>query len=126
MLYAILIYGADGVFDRLSEKQQEAILAKHGKLQETMKKRNALGAVARLMESNTAVSLRPHGGSVVVTDGPFAESKEHLLGFYLIECATMDEAIEAARLLPMDTASYEIRPVHWSNQQASDGPDPHA
>ena len=121
MIYAILIFGAEGVFDRLPEDEQKAILASHGELQQVMGDKNALGAFARLMPSSSAVSLRQGNAPVLVTDGPFIESKEQLLGFYLIECETMEEAIEAARILPADGASYEIRPVSYTNQTFPDG-----
>ena len=121
MIYAILIYGAEGVFDRLPEDEQKAILAKHGDLQKVMGERGKLGAVAKLMKSETAMSLRQSTAPVIATDGPFAESKEQLLGLYIVDCDTMEEAIEAARILPADAASYEIRPVEWSNWPGDDG-----
>jgi hypothetical protein len=115
VIYAILIFGAEGVFDRLPEDEQKAILAKHGELQQAMGAKGKLGPVVKLMKSEAAVSLRQASGPVIATDGPFAESKEQLLGLYLIECDTMEEAIEATKILPADAASYEIRPVEWNN-----------
>lgn len=119
MLYAILIYTAEGIYDRLPEEAQAAAMDKHRLMQETMSKRNALGAVAKLMNTSAAVSLRNHNGAALVTDGPFAESKEQLLGLYMIECASMDEAIEATKILPIEISSYEIRPVEWANEAAA-------
>ena len=121
MIYAILIYGVDGVFERLPEEEQQALLAKHGELQKVMGERGGLGAIAKLMKPQTAMSLRQSSGPVIATDGPFAETKEQLLGLYLIRCDTMEEAIEAAKILPAEIASYEIRPVEWSNWPEGDG-----
>jgi hypothetical protein len=120
VIYAILIFGAEGVFDRLPEDEQEEVLEKHRQLQRVMGEKNALGAVAKLMKPEAAVSMRQSNGPVIVTDGPFAESKEQLLGLYLVDCATMEEAIDAAKMLPIETASYEIRPVEWSNWTPGD------
>jgi hypothetical protein len=65
-----------------------------------------------LNESSTATTLRiGAGGEQVVTDGPFAETKEQLGGFYLLDCKDLDEAIEWAKQLPMDQGAVEIRPV---------------
>jgi hypothetical protein len=65
-----------------------------------------------LTESSTATTLRiTDSGERVVTDGPFAETKEQLGGFYLLDCKNLDEAIEWARRLPMTQGAVEIRPV---------------
>jgi hypothetical protein len=75
-----------------------------------------LGPVARLMPTTAATTLRA-GAEPLVIDGPFAETKEQLLGFYVIDCATLEEAIEATRLLlaPRMAAglmsALEIRPI---------------
>lgn len=119
MLYTILIYASEGVFDQLPPDEQQAVLARHGAMQDKLEKDGRLGPFAKLMETASAVTLRGAGGTdddaVIVTDGPFAETKEQLLGFYLIECDTMDEAIEATKMLPQNTATYEIRPASWTH-----------
>lgn len=115
MLYSILIYGVEGVFDRLPENEQSEMLAKHQAVQDDLTSRGILGPVAKLMETASAVSVRAQGSSILVTDGPFAETKEQLLGIYMIECATIDEAIEAVKALPQGISAYEIRPVAWAN-----------
>jgi hypothetical protein len=113
MLYSVLIYGVEGVFDRLPAAEQEAILQKHRDLQANLKREGRMGPVAQLMATSAAVSIRQDGQSVVVMDGPFAETKEQLLGFYLIECDSIEAAIDAAKRLPLDTMSLEVRPVAW-------------
>jgi hypothetical protein len=88
-------------------------------MQEAMAERNMLGPFAKLMGTTSAVTVRGRPGSqddaVLVTDGPFAETKEQLLGFYMIECETIDEAIEAAKMLPKNIGTYEIRPAGWTH-----------
>ncbi len=113
MLYSILIFGDDGAFDRLSEEEQDAVMSKHYALQDRLADGAQNGPAAKLHATATAVTLREQGGVPVVTDGPFVETKEHLLGFYTIECGTIEEAIEAAKLLPLDVASVEVRPISW-------------
>lgn len=116
MLYTILIYGVEGVYDQMPPEEQEAVLDKHRALQKTLTAEGVLGPVAKLMETSAAVTIRSKGNSLVVTDGPFAETKEQLLGFYMVECETIEQAIEAAKALPQGLAAYEIRPVAWSDR----------
>lgn len=120
MLYTMLIYGEEGVFERLPEKRQEEILATHQAIQEEVSASGHLGPVVRLMPTASAVTLRDGADSTLVLDGPYAETKEHLLGIYLFECASIEEAIAIARKFPTDAATYEIRPVAWSNQNTDE------
>tara|TARA_R110002094_G_scaffold63640_4_gene73927 strand:+ start:220 stop:687 length:468 start_codon:yes stop_codon:yes gene_type:complete len=113
MLYSILIFGEEGTFDQLSEDEQAAVMSKHYALQGRLAEEKQNGPAAKLHATATAVTLREQGGVPVVTDGPFVETKEHLLGFYTMECNTIEEAIEAAKLLPLDIASVEVRPISW-------------
>lgn len=114
MLYSILIYAVEGVFDRLSPEEQEAQLQKHRDLQATLSNRDALGPVVRLMDTTSAVTIRKKGKAIHVFDGPFAETKEQFLGFYIMEAETLEDAIEAAKSLPQDIAAYEIRPILYA------------
>jgi len=113
MLYSVLIYGVDGVFDRLPPDEQEALMDKHRALQQLHRDKGTLGPVAKLMGPAAAVTVRRDGDTVQVVDGPFAETKEQLLGFYVLDCETIEEAIEAAKSLPGDIATYEVRPIDW-------------
>lgn len=114
MLYAILIYGEEEIFERLDADEQERVMEKHRAVQREYGALGSLGPVARLMSTSSAVTVRSRGDSVMVLDGPFAETKEHLLGFYVLECATIDDAIEAAKKFPLATAAYEVRPISWA------------
>ncbi|WP_051332330.1 YciI family protein [Cucumibacter marinus] len=109
MQYAILIFGADGVFDDLPEDDQRTYMQQHRDMQ--TKYEDRLGAIARLMPSTSAMTVTSKNGSVIVTDGPYAESKEQLLGLYIVEADSMEEAIEAAKMLPTGFNSMEVRPV---------------
>ncbi|MCI3181303.1 hypothetical protein C5708_13685 [Caulobacter sp. CCUG 60055] len=112
MLYAILAYHAEGSFAVWSPEEDAALMDDlhrvHGRLIDA----GRMGPAARLDAVETACTLRGPGAGVVV-DGPFAETKEQLLGFYVVDCADRDAAVEAARDLRRvnPTAVYEIRPV---------------
>ena len=113
MQYAILIYSTEGFFERLPEDQQEAAMDQHRALQQEHSEKGTLGAVAKLMDTSAAMTLRKRGESILVLDGPFAETKEQLMGLYIVECESMEDAIEQARKLPQGMAAYEVRPLGW-------------
>jgi hypothetical protein len=110
MLYSILIYDSDSEVAALTREEDEAIVAKHLMVQQKLTAEGRLGAVVRLGPSHTARTYRP-GPRSHVTDGPFAETKEQLLGLYVVECASIDDAIEIARSLPVLNSTFEVRPV---------------
>ncbi len=113
MLYSILIYGAETLVESFSDDEEEAILDRHRALQARLTEAGKLGPFARLMPTTAAVTIRAETGEPVVLDGPFAETKEQLLGLYLIDCASLEDAVEVAKLLPVDVGALEIRPVHF-------------
>jgi hypothetical protein len=109
MLYAILAYHVETVVMSWTAEQDAALMEKLLKAHERLNKDGGLGPTARLGETGRALTLR--NGTVI--DGPFAETKEQLLGFYVLDCADDDAAVEAARELQRVNpgAVYEIRPV---------------
>ena len=109
MLYAILAYHEEAVVMSWTAEQDAVLMGKLLKAHERINRRSGLGPTARLGETGRALTLRK--GTVV--DGPFAETKEQLLGFYLLDCANGDAALEAARELQRVNpgAVYEIRPI---------------
>ncbi len=110
MLYAVLCYNLESVVGAWSEEQDRAVIVKHEAVIAKLAAQGKLGPVARLMPTTTATTVRA-GRETVVIDGPFAETKEQLLGFYVFDCATFEEVIEAARGLIEETGALEIRPL---------------
>ena len=113
MLYAILCYDSEAVVGSWTKEQDAAAIAKLDVVQEKLTRDGRLGPVVRLMPTTAATTLRK-GKEAVVIDGPFAETKEQLLGFFIVECATLEQAIETARDLGRASSSdgsYEIRPL---------------
>lgn len=116
MQYSILIYGAEGVFDRLPQEEQDAMMQSHRDLQNKLDAKGSF-ATAKLMPTQNAITLKPttdRSAKPVVVDGPFAETKEQFLGFYIVECDTLDEVIDLAAGLSSSMTTLEIRPVAWA------------
>lgn len=113
MLFTILIYGAEGVAEHLPAAEREALLQKHRDLQARLQAEGKYRGAVQLMPPSTARNVKNQGSGMLVLDGPFAESKEQILGFYLVECDTIEEALEAAMALPQEVAWMEVRPVSW-------------
>ena len=112
MYYAILAYHAGGVVESWTEEEDAALMAELLEVNDRLVREKRLGPAARLGPTKDAVTLRGIGDGMVV-DGPFAETKEELLGFYIVDFPTLDAAVDAARQLRSanPTAIYEIRPV---------------
>ena len=113
MLYAILCYDSEEIVSSWTPEQDDAVVAKLDRVRRKLASEGRLGPVARLLPTTAATTVRK-GKEPVVLDGPFAETKEQLLGFYVVECASLDQAIEAATELGRASSSqgaYEIRPL---------------
>lgn len=112
MQYALLIYGEEGAWDALADDERGAIYAAYGALNGDLRGQGKLLAGEELQSIATATTVRVRDDDALVSDGPFAETKEALGGFYLIEAETLDEAIEwASRIPSAKTGTIEIRPV---------------
>ena len=114
MLYAVLCYNSEDVVGGWSKEEDDAVMARLAKVQEKVAREGRLGPVARLLPTTAATTLRKSNSEPVILDGPFAETKEQLLGFYLVECQSLEEALDFAKDLTEanpGTGSYEIRPV---------------
>jgi hypothetical protein len=113
MLYALLCYHSEEVVFSWTKEEGDAVIAKLAVVQERLTNAGKLGPLARLMPTTTATTLRRDRGEPVVMDGPFAETKEQLLGFFIIDCASLKEAIEISRELGEHNpgGAYEIRPL---------------
>ena len=112
MLYAILCYHDEDHVGSWTKEHDAAVMQKLAVVQDKLTRQGRLGPVARLLPTTAATTLRKDDAPVVL-DGPFAETKEQLLGFYVIDCKDLDEALDAARALAAVNpgGAYEIRPV---------------
>ena len=112
MLYAILCYHDEDIVGSWTSEQDAAVITKLRVVQDKLAKQGRLGPVARLLPTTAAATLRKDDPPVVL-DGPYAETKEQLLGFYLIDCDNLDGAVDVARDLAAANpgGAYEIRPV---------------
>ena len=114
MLYAVLCYNDENAVASWSQEEDDAVMARLAKVEDGMKAKGKLGPVARLLPTTSATTLRKNSGEPLIIDGPFAETKEQFLGFYTVDCDTLDEAIQFAKDLAVANpglGSYEIRPV---------------
>jgi hypothetical protein len=113
MLYAILCYNDEDVVWSWSKEEDDAVMARLGAVQERWVKAGKMGPSLRLLPTTSATTLRKSQEPPLVIDGPFAETKEQLLGFYVIDVANLDEALELTRELAAVNpgGAYEIRPV---------------
>jgi hypothetical protein len=113
MLYAVLCYNSEETVFSWSKQEEEAVMGRLIAAQEKMARAGKLGPVARLMPTTTATTLRKDREPPLVIDGPFAETKEQLLGFYVVDCESLDEALDFAKELGKANpgGSYEIRPM---------------
>jgi hypothetical protein len=109
----MLCYNNEDAVFAWSKEQNDAVMDKLMAVQENLKAEGRLGPVARLMPTSAATTLRKHADPPMVIDGPFAETKEQLLGFYVIDCKDLEEALATARELGQANpgGSYEIRPL---------------
>ena len=113
MLYAILCYHDEDFVGSWTKEQDAAVMTKLRVVQDKLAKQGRLGPVARLLPTTAATTLRKGGAEPLVIDGPFAETKEQLLGFYVIDGESLDEVVGIARDFARANpgGSYEIRPV---------------
>lgn len=115
MLYALLCCHDEAVVNSWTKDEDDAVLAKRRKVTDKLAAAGRLGPALRLMPTTTATTVRMPGKTgrdPVVLDGPFAETKESLLGFYLVDCDSLEDAIETAKQIGRDEkVVFEIRPV---------------
>lgn len=115
MLYALLCCHDEAVVNSWTKDEDDAVLAKRRKVTDKLAAAGRLGPALRLMPTTAAITVRMAGKTgrdPVVLDGPFAETKESLLGFYLVDCDSLEDAIETAKEIGRDEkVVFEIRPV---------------
>jgi len=110
MLYTLLCYNKEDVVWSWTKEEDDAVMGRLTVVHEKLLAEGKLGPSLRLLPTTAATTLR--GGNVVI-DGPFAETKEQLLGFYVIDVENLDAALDVARQLSAanPTSVYEIRPI---------------
>lgn len=111
MLYAFLCYNDENAVFAWSKAEDDAVMAKLSVVHERLHKEGKMGPSLRLMSTSAATTLRKTED--LVLDGPFAETKEQLLGFYVMDLENLDEALAIARELGQANpgGAYEVRPV---------------
>jgi hypothetical protein len=110
MKYALLIYGSDDAYQRLTEEQSKEMYARHDAF--GAKLGSAITGGAELRPPATATTVRHQGDEPLITDGPFAEATEQLGGLYIVEAKDLDEAIEFAKQVPtLPGDAIEVRPL---------------
>jgi hypothetical protein len=116
MKYSILIYGSEAIAERLSPEVRNELLAGHRALQSALAKRGGF-ATAQLMPTTSAVTVKVTSTTppspLLVTDGPFADTKEQFLGFYVAEFASLEEATLLSQSIASPGVTLEVRPISW-------------
>jgi len=112
MLYTLLCYNSEDVVFSWTQEEDDAVMAKLAVVHERLHREGKLGPSLRLLPTTAATTLRKSDPPLII-DGPFAETKEQLLGFYVVDCKSLDEALEIARELGRANpgGAYEVRPV---------------
>ena len=124
--YMLLVYEEE--VDRAAQAERDQITPALVELNASLRAAGLLDSVRRLHSTESATSVRVRAGETEITDGPFALTKEVLAGYYILECAHLDEAIKQAARLPMAPwATIEVRPVmpaeEWLNTARRAGVD---
>jgi len=115
MRYIFLIYSRETDPASISAEEDQAIRTQHRGVQDEAGRKGVLHAAQPLQRTNTATTVRMQDGKPLIVDGPFAETKEQLAGYYLIDCRDLDDAIEWAKKIPSGCRGaqgcIEIRPL---------------
>jgi hypothetical protein len=112
MRYILMIYANEADWEAKSPAEQEAVIREHGVLDDELVKAGKYKACDALQPTRTATTVRVRQGRTLVTDGPFAETKEQIGGFYLIDARDLDDAIAiASRIPPARWGAIEVRPL---------------
>jgi hypothetical protein len=118
MLYAILCYDDEEAVGAWSKEVDDAAMANLTEVQQKWARQGKLGPVARLMRTTAATTVRKGARDAAIIDGPFAETKEQLLGFFVVDCPSLEEALTSARELAScytSSGAYEVRPIAFFN-----------
>lgn len=112
MRYQLLVCTDETSEAALSPDEEAAMMTQYAAFAEEMGKRGVLQGGERLRPTSDATTVRVRDGEVLTTDGPFAETKEQIGGYFIVDCADLDEAIEVAAQIPgAQHGSVEVRPI---------------
>jgi hypothetical protein len=115
MRYMLLIYSTETCFEQLSSAEAQQIMAAHWTVMDQTAKQGIFRGAEPLKPTRSATTVRIQGGKPLITDGPFAETKEQLAGYYILDCKDLDEAIGWAAKIPTTcfggAGCVEIRPI---------------
>ncbi|HSZ64479.1 MAG TPA: YciI family protein [Terriglobales bacterium] len=112
MQYLLLIYGNESHWDKKDAGERDRVLEEYGAFTQSVAKSGHLRGANELDTTSKATTVRIRDGKRLITDGPFAETKEQLGGYYLVEAKDLDEAIGiAARIPSVRWGSIEVRPI---------------
>jgi hypothetical protein len=112
MRYMLMICTDENAIGALSPEEGSAALAEYGAFGEEMDRRGVLQGGERLRPTTDATTVQVRDGEVLVADGPFAEAKEQVGGYYIVDCKDLDEAIEVASKIPgARHGTIEVRPI---------------
>src|ERR1051326_2410271 len=115
MRYMLLIYTREDAIARSSQEEMQQVMNGHFAVIQEARAKGALEQAEPLEKTSTATTVRMQNGSTIITDGPFAETKEQLAGYYILDCRDLDEAIAWAKKIPSACGGLEgcieIRPL---------------
>jgi hypothetical protein len=112
MRYIMLICNDETAWEQRSEEVAAASMAEYGQFMEEMGGRNILQGGERLRPTSDATTVQVREGKLITVDGPFAETKEQIGGYFVVDCRDLDEAIEVASKIPgAQDGSIEVRPI---------------
>jgi len=112
MKYMLLIYDDEKAFHGMADEEKQKIYAEYGQLQQSMQAAGQFVSGSELQPVSTATLIRVRGGKPLVTDGPFAETREQLGGYFIVDAPDLDAAIAlAARIPSARSGTVEVRPL---------------
>jgi hypothetical protein len=112
MRYLLLIYGDEKRWTTMKPAERNEIMAAYGEFTRELMAAKAMLGGEPLQDTSTATNVRVRGGKTLTTDGPFAETKEQLGGFYMVEAKNLDEAVKwAAKIPAAKHGTIEVRPI---------------
>jgi hypothetical protein len=115
--YLLIMHMNPVIWESLAEEERNEVMGGHGEFMNTVKESGEMISTVALSDPSNSAVVRVRGGVPAVTDGPYAEAKEYLAGYYLIDCESKERALEVAALIPdakVDGLGIEVRPVMFS------------